>query len=410
MKKKTVVRKISWKDYVTVLWILEHQKEYIEGEVVDLSMFPQETLDKVEKRCLYVSDEENELIKNYLGARRKKNTFESMVKDQAKDPKYVTKTVGSTIRYKTQTNIAQSAILTQIAAPVDKPMTAEDAEVLEQEARKGINANKPVLPVYSDEERWSLALQLDKKRIEGNDVDFNRFISQINITDYLFIKNHNIVADTMDKIDWKVLFYMIETGKVGALEAKLVIDHYGAKGFIDKVPKDFLYLGVPKFYEYDSTMLSAMLKAEDYSGKYEAALKDPEPTREDTLKRFKEYVKRNKFKKVLNEQIYSDALADHVKSIKGKKVIMQGDDEDGGDPFVNECTYVSQEMMLNDFVCFEDAFGLDPNQVYDVFGNKISINGYIEMLYQEYPHGFYDDFYRTRIEAYEAGAAQICDL
>ena len=66
MKKKTVVRKISWKDYVTVLWILEHQKEYIEGEVVDLSMFPQETLDKVEKRCLYVSDEENELIKNYL--------------------------------------------------------------------------------------------------------------------------------------------------------------------------------------------------------------------------------------------------------------------------------------------------------------------------------------------------------
>ena len=45
MKKKTVVRKISWKEYVTVLWILEHRKQYEEGEICDLSMFPQEQLE-----------------------------------------------------------------------------------------------------------------------------------------------------------------------------------------------------------------------------------------------------------------------------------------------------------------------------------------------------------------------------
>ena len=93
MKKKTVVRKISWKEYVTVLWILEHRKQYEEGEICDLSMFPQEQLESVEKRCLYVDDEENKIIREYLGARRKKNTFESMVKDVPKDPKYVTKIV-----------------------------------------------------------------------------------------------------------------------------------------------------------------------------------------------------------------------------------------------------------------------------------------------------------------------------
>ena len=77
---------------------------------------------------------------------------------------------------------------------------------------------------------------------------------------------------------------------------------------------------------------------------------------------------------------------------------------------LHKYTYVDQSMMINDFICFEKAFKLDPNKVYDLFGTKMSINGYIEQLYQEYPHGFNDDFYRTRIEAYNAGAAQICDL
>ena len=40
MKKKTVVRKISWKEDVTVLWILEHRKQYAAGEICDLSGFP----------------------------------------------------------------------------------------------------------------------------------------------------------------------------------------------------------------------------------------------------------------------------------------------------------------------------------------------------------------------------------
>ena len=401
MKKKTVVRKISWKEYVTVLWILEHRKQYEEGEICDLSMFPQEQLESVKKRCLYVDDEENEIIREYLGARRKKNTFESMVKDVPKDPKYVTKIVGSTIRYKT-VNAVANPIISNPTTPT--PMSKDDIA----EARKGIDGNKPVMPVYSDMERWSLALQLDKTKMDNDTIDYNNFFNTINMSDYLFIKNMNEIADTMEKIDWRVLFYMLETGKVGVVEAKLVIEHFGATNFADKEPRQFLYLGIPDFYKDDSTIVAAMIKAEDYSCKYELALQDPEPTSEDILKRFKEYVLRNRFTKILNQDIFSDPITDQIKSIKGKKVVLQSEEQD--DPYTNEYTYVDQNMMINDFICFEKAFKLDPNKVYDVFGTKISINGYIEQLYQEYPHGFNDDFYRTRIEAYNAGAAQICDL
>lgn len=401
MKKKTVVRKISWKEYVTVLWILEHRKQYEEGEICDLSMFPQEQLELVEKRCLYVDEEENEIIREYLGARRKKNTFESMVKDVPKDPKYVTKVVGSTIRYKTVNAVANPLVSNP---PTPTPMSKDDIA----EARKGIDGNKPVMPVYSDMERWSLALQLDKTKIDNDTIDYNNFFNTINMSDYLFIRNMNEIADTMEKIDWRVLFYMLETGKVGVVEAKLVIEHFGATNFADKEPRQFLYLGIPAFYKDDSTIVAAMIKAEDYSCKYELALQDPEPTSEDILKRFKEYALRNRFTKILNQDLFSDPITDQIKSIKGKKVVLQSEEQD--DPYTNEYTYVDQNMMINDFICFEKAFKLDPNKVYDVFGTKMSINGYIEQLYQEYPHGFNDDFYRTRIEAYNAGAAQICDL
>ena len=403
MKKKTVVRKISWKEYVTILWILEHRKQYEEGEICDLSMFPQEQLELVERRCLYVDDEENEIIREFLGARRKKNTFESMVKDVPKDPKYVTKVVGSTIRYKT-VNAITNPIVSNPTTPT--PMSKDDIE----EARKGIDGNKPVYPVYSDMERWSLALQLDKTKLDNDWVisNYNEFLKTANMSDYLFIKNMNEIASTMDKIDWRILFYMLETGKISSCEAKLIIEHFGATGFSDKVPRDFMYLGIPDFYKDDSTIVSAMIKAEDYSGKYELALQDPEPTREDILKRFKEYALRNRFTRILNQELFSDPITDQIKSIKGKKVVLQSEEQD--DPYTNEYTYVDQNMMINDFICFEKAFKLDPNKVYDVFGTKMSINGYIEQLYQEYPHGFNDDFYRTRIEAYNAGAAQICDL
>ena len=364
-------------------------------------MFPQEQLESVEKRCLYVDDEENEIIREYLGARRKKNTFESMVKDVPKDPKYVTKIVGSTIRYKT-VNAVANPIISNPTTPT--PMSKDDIA----EARKGIDGNKPVMPVYSDMERWSLALQLDKTKMDNDTIDYNNFFNTINMSDYLFIKNMNEIADTMEKIDWKVLFYMLETGKVGVVEAKLVIEHFGATNFADKEPRQFLYLGIPDFYKDDSTIVAAMIKAEDYSCKYELALQDPEPTSEDILKRFKEYALRNRFTKILNQDLFSDPITDQIKSIKGKKVVLQSEEQD--DPYTNEYTYVDQNMMINDFICFEKAFELDPNKVYDVFGTKMSINGYIEQLYQEYPHGFNDDFYRTRIEAYNAGAAQICDL
>lgn len=402
IQRKTVTRTVTPRQHAALLWILENQERYLDGEIIDLSRY-NNIPDVKEKHRYYVSEEENELIRDFLNNNKARNDFENYVKDWSVDSRKVTTPFGSTIRYKT-VNTVVNPIVSTPTTPT--PMSKDDIA----EARKGIDGNKPVMPVYSDMERWSLALQLDKTKLDNDWVisNYNEFLKTANMSDYLFIKNMNEIASTMDKIDWKILFYMLETGKISSCEAKLIIEHFGATGFSDKAPRDFMYLGIPDFYKDDSTIVAAMIKAEDYSCKYELALQDPEPTREDILKRFKEYALRNRFTKILNQDLFSDPITDQIKSIKGKKVVLQSEEQD--DPYTNEYTYVDQNMMINDFVCFEKAFKLDPNKVYDVFGTKMSINSYIEQLYQEYPHGFNDDFYRTRIEAYNAGAAQICDL
>ena len=55
--------------------------------------------------------------------------------------------------------------------------------------------------------------------------------------------------------------YARATGKVGVVEAKLIIEHFGATNFADKEPRQFLYLGIPDFYKDDSTIVAAMIKA-----------------------------------------------------------------------------------------------------------------------------------------------------
>lgn len=406
MKKMTVIRQMSFGQYIQARWALENPEQYKAGLMLDISIYKQEQLDITDKRRFYITQDQRNLLDDFCNRFVVKNKTKELLATLEKDPRYVTKPEGSTFRFKEDdrvTPIAANSVIT--ANPTTPtPMSKDDIA----EARKGIDGNKPVMPVYSDMERWSLALQLDKTKMDNDTIDYNNFFNTINMSDYLFIKNMNEIADTMEKIDWKVLFYMLETGKVGVVEAKLVIEHFGATSFADKEPRQFLYLGIPDFYKDDSTIVAAMIKAEDYSCKYELALQDPEPTSEDILKRFKEYALRNRFTKILNQDLFSDPITDQIKSIKGKKVVLQSEEQD--DPYTNEYTYVDQSMMINDFICFEKAFKLDPNKVYDVFGTKMSINGYIEQLYQEYPHGFNDDFYRTRIEAYNAGAAQICDL
>ena len=411
--KKTVVRKITDLQYYTLLWILEHKDEYRRGEIIDTSIFDKSTVDKkLKRRCFYVTDEENGLIRDYLGGSARRTTSDDFLKAVGwqKDPKFITKPIGSVIRYKQDNQIGNSQI-----TPVTPVMPIMPIDTtLESEADYQPSTQ---YSVFDDKERMQLAIKLQKKAVDGemlNSVGLPYF-DTVDMSQYLFIKDLNKQVQDVSEIDYHVLFYMIETRKISPIEAKLVLIKVGAGGVPDKRPHDLLKYGVPRFYDEDSTMLSAMIKAETFAYKYDKMLADGDPDPDYIFERFKDHISNEIFPSVKYPQMldfqYNKNIDVKDISINNDTVTVTYDDIIEGDEGVTaDVKYTDHDLLLNDFVCYERTFKINPNRQHNVWGEIMSINDYIKKLYVQYPHGINGDFYATMKEAYEAGAACINEI
>lgn len=66
-KRKTITRKLCDADYIMICWILMYPEKYKNGEILDISIYKRESIDfELKKRHFYVTNEENELIKDFL--------------------------------------------------------------------------------------------------------------------------------------------------------------------------------------------------------------------------------------------------------------------------------------------------------------------------------------------------------
>lgn len=410
--KKTVIRKITDLQYYTLLWILEHPTEYKEGNIVDTSIFDKGTVDNsIKRRCFYVTDDENELIRDYLDGYTRRMTADNFLKECGwqKDPKFVTKPFGSTIRYKdNQTTVAtQEPVMVAPAMPIE-PLAVDEVNVYTPTGQ---------YPVYSDSERMQLAIKLQRRPADKETITQCglAYFDTVDMSQYLFIKDLNRQVQELSDIDFRVLFYMLETSKINPIEAKMVLIKVGAGGVPDKRPHDLLKYGVPRFYDEDSTILSAMIKAETFAYKYDKMLADGDPDPEYILERFKDHISNEIFPSVKYPQMldfqYNKNIDVKDISINNDTVTITYDDVIEGDEGVTaDIKYTDRDLLLNDFVCYERVFKIDPNRQHNVWGEVMSINDYIKTLYKQYPHGVKGDFYATMKEAYEAGVACINEI
>ena len=179
MKKMTVIRQMSFGQYIQARWALENPEQYKAGLMLDISIYKQEQLDMTDKRRFYITQDQRNLLDDFCNRFVVKNKTKELLATLEKDPRYVTKPEGSTFRFKEDdrvTPIAANSVITANTT-IPTPMSKDDIA----EARKGIDGNKPVMPVYSDMERWSLALQLDKTKMDNDTIDYNNFFNTINL-------------------------------------------------------------------------------------------------------------------------------------------------------------------------------------------------------------------------------------
>lgn len=413
IKKTTIVRQMTFGHYCQALWALENPEQFENGLMLDVSIYKAEQIEAVGKRRFYVTDEQRQILDKFCRTIIVKKPVRNILATLEKDPKYLTKPDGQTYRYKSnnQNNTPvsiQPAVAPQIDADIDMPIDIDNQLLYTPTAQYSI---------YSDEERMQLAIRLQRKPADKeliNQCGLSYF-DTVDMSQYLFIKDLNRQVQDVSDIDYHVLFYMIETSKINSLEAKMVLIKVGAGGIPEKKPHDLIKYGVPRFYDDDSTLLSAMIKAETFAYKYDKMLKEDNPSPEYIFERFKDHIGFEKFPCVKHSQMCEYQYDENVEvkniDIQDDTVIVTYDDIIEGDEGVKvEVRYNDRELLLNDFFCFEKTFNLDPNKKFNVWGEDISINDYVKQLYIEYPHGINGDFYATMKEAYEAGHACINEI
>lgn len=415
--RKTIVRRITDAQYYTLLWILEHPTQYKNGEIVDLSIYDQSTIDNtVKKRCLYITDEENELVRDYLSTKKRHPSASAFVAQCGwkKDPKYVTKPIGSTIKYKQDDVKHALPIFEQVEADVleTPPSSFDESSKTVYMPPTGLSYG-----VYSDDERMRLAISLERTPVDKDTVQQCglSYCDTVDMSQFLFIKDLNRQCQDVSDIDFRVLFYMLETRKINPAEAKMVLIKVGAGGVPEQSPSELIKYGLPKFYKDDPSITTAMLKAEQYSYKYFKMLAEEEPDSSYVFERFKDHIGFEKFPCIKHAQMcelqYSEGFEIKEVKINNDTVKVIYDDVLQGDEGVEiNIKYNDRELLLNDFFCFEKTFKLNPEEKFNIWGEPMSINDYVRQLYEEYPHGIHGDFFATMKEAYEAGYACINEI
>lgn len=416
--KMTVLRTMSFGKYCQARWAMQYPDLFRAGQLLDMSIYEQEQLQEVKQRRFYVTKEQREILDEFCDRFIVKDPIENILKGLARDSRFVTKPAGGTFVY--DKDLAQAAreqaANTAIAATVTTVTTnSEQSDVVN---KKSDNTYSPTqtYPVYSDEERMQLAIKLERTPTDDNTLVTisDEWLNSVDMSQFLFVKDLNKQCEHVNEIDYHVLFYMIETGKLSPIEAKLILTKVGAETVLERRPYDLRNYGVPEFYHDDSSLISAMLKAKTFTYKYQKMLADGSPSEEHILERFKDWIKNEKSLAIEQNQLskiqYDPDMEVTNIDINDKTVTLTYDDINEGDNLTASVEYDSKEAMLDDFVCFEYAFNVDPNQQYNIWGEMISINDYIRQLYVKYPHGIHGGFYATMKEAYEAGAACINEV
>lgn len=251
--------------------------------------------------------------------------------------------------------------------------------------------------VLTDEQRWEWA-RSERKLLDGDVITM-----QLKKQDYPFIIDPN-KAISLDNFDMPMAIYMVETGRIKYNEPVALCQSNDAKRMLDMKPDQ---LGLDGCYTHESNFVSCLMRAKDNYAKYKEMLDEPEPTREETIERFATYMIQ-KAKPVHPE--YRDCLAfmDVVTNVDNDTIYFATNDEDEAD--FRELKYDNADNLLNDLLLLSDieSMNVNKNTKYQVFRKKISLNKHVADTYDRYPNGYNgNDFYTTRLEAYEMGALKL---
>lgn len=361
-KKTTIIKKITVRENIAILWIFENIDEYLQTGKVRFDFSDFDECELAEKKKFYF----------------KVNTWQKQIIDRYLDSFVQGVSLGAylgTLKRKSKTNSTNGINNTNTTPPADIKVAADGRKCLD-------NA-----PVLTDDERQALAsADREPKVIAGN------------FSEYPFILDPNQDL-SCDNVDMPMLLSMIEQGKISVDEIRSLVGIKYNKLF-SLSPSCFR--NMPDKYLGEVDIAGCIIEAKNFYERYKEVFDSPEPSEDEVLDRYFEYLKRV-LKPVKADTIDKiTVFADILQSIDYDTVTFC--DEDHID--CESIKYDDVDSLRNDIICYYSKF-VDIDRTFNVFGKNTTIKKIVKQMYKKYPNGLNgNDFYKSGKEAYFAGALE----
>lgn len=257
-----------------------------------------------------------------------------------------------------------------------------------------------VYPVYTNDERWELAEQLEREAVDKYSEPFDENVDR---TDFYFVKDCNKPVNDLTNFEPMLALKMIFDGKVDPSE---VAEVAGAKGsWIFSTPCTEMNGIHPEFKKRYSQLTPAMLEMQQLGIQYRMIMSENEPA--DPEKKFVDYALRlgRELDEVKAKEIkdLQNSFIDKIDTVKGDTIYLVSDDPDVETPDEINFTYDNADDLKNDLMILARKYKFDFDQPIDVFGKKTSYRKIVKEYEKQYPHGIKGLYFKTAKEEFLAG-------
>lgn len=380
VKKITYRKKMSHRDYLCLAYFFETGERN-----PDLSGLDPVALSEVKQYGLRLTKEEKAKMDEFFSQYVFGQSFESLKEATPK------------IKVKPHPVIIQQVAPTQTqpAAVSGDPYNSKPPIPDNEETK-----STKVYPVYTNDERWELAEQLEREAIDKYSEPFDENVDR---TDFYFVKDCNKPVNDLTNFEPMLALKMIFDGKVDPSE---VAEVAGAKGsWIFSTPCTEMNGIHPDFKKRYSQLTPAMLEMQQLGIQYRMIMSEDEPA--DPEKKFVDYALRlgRELDEVKAKEIkdLQNSFIDKIDTVKGDTIYLVSDDPDVETPDEINFTYDNADDLKNDLMILARKYKFDFDQPIDVFGKKTSYRKIVKEYEKQYPHGIKGLYFKTAKEEFLAG-------
>lgn len=380
VKKITYRKKMSHRDYLCLAYFFETGERN-----PDLSGLDPAALSEVKQYGLRLTKEEKAKMDEFFSQYVFGQSFESLKEATPK------------IKVKPQPVIIQQVAPAQPqpAATNGDPYNSKPPVPDNEETK-----STKVYPVYTNDERWELAEQLEREAIDKYSEPFDENVDR---TDFYFVKDCNKPVNDLTNFEPMLALKMIFDGKVDPSE---VAEVAGAKGsWIFSTPCTEMNGIHPEFKKRYSQLTPAMLEMQQLGIQYRMIMSEDEPA--DPEKKFVDYALRlgRELDEVKAKEIkdLQNSFIDKIDTVKGDTIYLVSDDPDVETPDEINFTYDNADDLKNDLMILARKYKFDFDQPIDVFGKKTSYRKIVKEYEKQYPHGIKGLYFKTAKEEFLAG-------